>query len=155
MLGPAIDSGFVCTLTAVALLLAGDFSKGGTQGLSLALDAFGRAIPFGEYMLTAVVTCFALSSMFTYSFYGSRCAAYLFGDGSSRWYTLAFTLSLILFATVPLSAAVAMCDLFYALMAFPTMFALIMLRKSVRTATRKYFNNPQKNYADTRREAAT
>ena len=155
MLGPAIDSGFVCTLTAVALLLAGDFSTGGTQGLSLALDAFGRAIPFGEYMLTAVVTCFALSSMFTYSFYGSRCAAYLFGDGSSRWYTLAFTLSLILFATVPLSAAVAMCDLFYALMAFPTMFALIMLRKSVRTATRKYFNNPQKDYADTRREAAT
>ena len=93
--------------------------------------------------------------MFTYSFYGSRCAANLFGDGSSRWYTLAFTLSLILFATVPLSAAVAMCDLFYALMAFPTMFALIMLRKSVRTATRKYFNNPQKDYADTRREAAT
>ena len=122
---------------------------------SRALDAFGRAIPFGEYMLTAVVTCFALSSMFTYSFYGSRCAANLFGDGSSRWYTLAFTLSLILFATVPLSAAVAMCDLFYALMAFPTMFALIMLRKSVRTATRKYFNNPQKDYADTRREAAT
>ena len=34
MLGPAIDSGFVCTLTAVALLLAGDFSTGGTQGLS-------------------------------------------------------------------------------------------------------------------------
>lgn len=155
MLGPAIDSGFVCTLTAVALLLVGDFSQSGVQGLSLALDAFGRAIPYGEYLLTAVVTCFALSSMFTYSFYGSRCAAYLFGDRSSRWYTLAFTLSLILFATVPLSAAVAMCDLFYALMAFPTMFTLIMLRRTVREATRQYFNNRDKNYADTRREAAT
>ena len=134
MLGPAIDSGFVCTLTAVALLLAGDFSQSGPQGL------------------TAIVTCFALSSMFTYSFYGSRCAAYLFGERSSRWYTLAFTLSLILFAAVPLSAAVAMCDLFYALMAFPTMLSLILLRKSVRKATLQYFNRDN-NYADTTREA--
>lgn len=152
MLGPAIDSGFVCTLTAVALLLAGDFSQSGLQGLSLAIDAFGRSIPFGEYLLTAIVSCFALSSMFTYSFYGSRCAAYLFGERSSRWYTLAFTLSLILFAAVPLSAAVAMCDLFYALMAFPTMLSLILLRKSVRKATLQYFNRDN-NYADTPREA--
>ncbi len=90
--------------------------------------------------------------MFTYSFYGSRCAAYLFGERSSRWYTLAFTLSLILFAAVPLSAAVAMCDLFYALMAFPTMLSLILLRKSVRKATLQYFNRDN-NYADTTREA--
>ncbi len=45
-----------------------------------------------------------------------------------------------------------MCDLFYALMAFPTMLSLILLRKSVRKATLQYFNRDN-NYADTTREA--
>ena len=46
---------------------------------------------------------------------------------------------LVLFAVVPLSAAVSLCDLFYALMAFPTMFAVLRLSGRVRQATRDYF----------------
>ena len=83
MLGPAIDSGFVCTLTALAILLGTDIPAGETRGLSLALSAFSNCIPAGNYLLTAIVTCFALSSMFTYSFYGTSCAVYLFGKKKS------------------------------------------------------------------------
>lgn len=83
-------------------------------------------------MLMAVVACFALSSMFSYSFYGNRCAAYLFGARGAKAYTWFFILSLVLFAAVPLSAAVAMCDMFYFFMAFPTMTMLLLLRKRVR-----------------------
>lgn len=155
MLGPAIDSGFVCTLTAFAILLGAEITPGETQGLTLAMSAFGSAIPAGEYMLTAIVTCFALSSMFTYSFYGSSCAAYLFGERGRRFYTYAFIASLVVFAVVPLSAAVAMCDLFYALMAFPTMFTLLRLRKTVSRATEQYFSNNPTEYADTRRTPCT
>ncbi|MBD5331662.1 MAG: alanine:cation symporter family protein [Bacteroides sp.] len=152
MLGPAIDSGLVCTLTAFAILLGGDLYPEGTQGLGIALEAFNRSIPMGGYLLTAIVTCFAMSSMFTYSFYGSSCAAYLFGNRGRKAYTYFFILSLIIFAVVPMTAAVALCDLFYALMAFPTMATLIMLRRTVREETRLYFNNkPSKStaYADT------
>ncbi len=106
-------------------------------------------------MLTAIVTCFALSSMFTYSFYGSSCAAYLFGERGRRFYTYAFIASLVVFAVVPLSAAVAMCDLFYALMAFPTMFTLLRLRETVSRATEQYFSNNTTEYADTRRTPCT
>lgn len=140
MLGPAIDSGFVCTLTAFAILLAAPALDGTAQGLTLALQAFGSAIPAGDLLLTAIVTCFAMSSMFTYSFYGSSCAAYLFGQRGRRIYTYFFILSLVLFAVVPLTAAVALCDLFYALMAFPTMLTLLMLRRSVRESAASYFN---------------
>lgn len=135
MLGPAIDSGFVCTLTALALLVTVDLpsvDSDGIQGLSLAMDGFGAAIPGGRAMLMAVVACFALSSMFSYSFYGNRCAAYLFGARGAKAYTWFFILSLVLFAAVPLSAAVAMCDMFYFFMAFPTMTMLLLLRKRVR-----------------------
>ncbi|MGN0222788.1 MAG: alanine:cation symporter family protein, partial [Muribaculaceae bacterium] len=142
MLGPAIDSGLVCTLTATAILLCVPEVAAieGLKGLEVAMTAFGRGIPYGQYLLMFVVVCFALSSMFSYSFYGSTCASYLFGSRAVRWHRYFFIASLVLFAVVPLSAAVSLCDLFYALMAFPTMFAVLRLSGRVRQATRDYFD---------------
>ena len=140
MLGPAVDSGLVCTLTALALLLSGDFTNvEGVKGLEVAIRAFDASIPGGAYMLMFIVVCFGMSSMFSYSYYGTSCAAYLFGARRARLYTWAFILSLIVFAIVPLEAAVGMCDLFYALMALPTMIALLALSGHVRRATRAWF----------------
>ncbi len=142
MLGPAIDSGFVCTLTAIALLLCGDFSHiEGVKGLQIALQAFGDGIPGGAYILMVVVTCFAMSSMFSYSYYGTSCAAYLFGERRARYYTIAYIASLVFFAVVPLESAVSMCDLFYACMAFPTMITLLRLSRRVRKAIDAYFDS--------------
>lgn len=144
MLGPAVDSGLVCTLTAIAILLCGDLNVEGLKGLEVASGAFSKAIPGGEYMLMLVVVCFALSSMFSYSYYGSSCATYLFGSRRSRWYVYAFIFTLIIFAVVPLEAAVGMCDLFYALMAFPTMITVVLLSRKVRAATAEYFKTADK-----------
>ena len=140
MMGPAIDSGLVCTLTALAILLCGEIPTGeGIKGLEVAMGAFGNAIPYGEYLLMFIVLCFALSSMFSYSFYGNRCAAYLFGEKKARYYSYFFIATLVIFAVIPVGAAVGLCDLFYAMMAFPTMFTLLMLRGHVRNATRDFF----------------
>ena len=75
MLGPSIDSGLVCTLTALAILLCVPEvgSSEGIQGLSIAMTAFSRGIPGGHWLLLFVVVCFAMSSMFSYSFYGTTC----------------------------------------------------------------------------------
>ncbi|MBO5455403.1 MAG: alanine:cation symporter family protein [Muribaculaceae bacterium] len=142
MLGPSIDSGLVCTLTAVAILLCGDLQAvEGVKGLEVAMKAFGKAIPMGEFLLMGIVLCFALSSMFSYSFYGNRCAAYLFGEKRAKCYTWFFIATLVIFAVMPLGMAVGFCDLFYALMAFPTMITLLMLRKEVREEVRNNFVN--------------
>ena len=61
------------------------------------------------------------------------------GESGAKVYTYLFIASLILFAVVPLKAAVGLCDLFYALMAFPTMLTLILLRKKVREQSQQYF----------------
>lgn len=141
MLGPSIDSGFVCTLTALALLVCADFTKvDGVKGLEIAMEAFGKGIPGGEYVLMIVVIFFGMSSMFSYSFYGNRCATYLFGEKKARFYTWFFIISLILFAVVPLQAAVGLADLFYALMAIPTMITVIALSGKVRALTK---NSPE------------
>ncbi|MDE6270678.1 MAG: alanine:cation symporter family protein, partial [Muribaculaceae bacterium] len=144
MLGPSIDSGLVCTLTALAILLCGNIDVDGVQGLQVAVGAFSNGIPGGEYMLMLVVACFALSSMFSYSFYGSTCAGYLFGSRRARWYKLFFVLSMIVFAMIPLEAAVGVCDLFYALMAFATMSTVLVLSPQVRKATKEYYSQKDK-----------
>ncbi len=143
MLCPALDSGFVCTLTALAILLCYDEPTMDVKGLEMALTAFGEGIPGGNYLLMVIVACFGLSSMFSYSFYGKRCAAYVFGEKSTGVYSVVFCLSLVLFAIVPLQAAVSLCDMFYAFMAFPTMLTLLMLRKDVKLETRKFFSGKQ------------
>lgn len=145
MLGPAIDSGLVCTLTAVAILLCGNIDVEGVKGLEVAMRAFGNAIPGGTYMLMFIVICFALSSMFSYSYYGTSCATYLFGARRGRWFTYFFVATLVIFAIVPLEAAVGMCDLFYALMAIPTMISVILLSGRVRKATREFFAKKTKH----------
>ena len=140
MLGPSIDSGLVCTLTAIAILLCGDINVEGVKGLEVAMGAFSSAIPGGEYMLMFIVACFALSSMFSYSFYGTSCATYLFGAKRGRYYAWFFIVTLVIFAVVPLEAAVGLCDFFYALMALPTMIAILALSPRVRRATKEFFN---------------
>ena len=123
-----------------AILRCGDIDVEGVQGLQVAVGAFSRAIPGGQYLLMLVVACFALSSMFSYSFYGTTCARYLFGTRVGGWYRLLFILSMVVFAMIPLEAAVGVCDLFYALMAFATMSTVLVLSGHVRRATREYFS---------------
>lgn len=141
MLAPAFDSGFVCTCTAMALLLCVDFTNPGEiRGLDMCMEAFGKNVPFGSTLLLIVVASFALSSMFSYSYYGTSCASYLFGEKRARLYTWLYILSLVVFAVIPVGVAVGFTDLFYALMAIPSMATLLILGGRVRAATKEYFS---------------
>lgn len=139
MLGPSIDSGLVCTLSAIAILLCGDINVSGVKGLEVATRTFASAVPAGDILLICVIVCFALSSMFSTSFYGTTCANYLFGCRRGRFYIWVFLVSLVVAAVVPIETAVAACDLSYALMAIPTMTAVLALSPKVRRITNDYF----------------
>ena len=148
MIGPSIDSGLVCTLTAVAILIQrdvlplGDGISGSMAGLSVALQAFDASIPgLGKYLLLLMLFFFAFSTMFSYSYYGQKCTGFLFGARYSKYYNIFFLLMLIVAAVIPLKAAVGLIDLAYALMAFPTMFTLVMLSPKVKAAMKEYFKN--------------
>ena len=147
MIGPSIDSGLVCTLTAIAILIQrdvlplGDGLSGSMAGLSVALQAFDASIPgLGKYLLLAMLFFFAFSTMFSYSYYGQKCTGFLFGAKYSKYYNIFFLAMLVVAAMIPLKAAVGLIDLAYALMAFPTMFTLIKLSPKVKAAMKEYFS---------------
>ena len=143
MIGPAIDSGLVCTLTAFPILIAGNYaSEGGIKGLYIALNSFEQLLPgYGHYLLMVMVFFFAFSTMFSYSYYGLKCTNFLFGAENAKYYNYFYLVMIVVAAMIPLGAVVAIMDLAFALMALPTMTSLLLLAPRVRRKMKEYFAN--------------
>ena len=141
MLGPAIDSGLVCTLSAIPMIMAGLYNTESVEGLSIALNSFDALIPFcGRYLLEFVVVIFAFSTMFSYSYYGTICTSYLWGTKHAQKYRYFFVFTIVLSSVITLDVAVSIMDLAFALMAIPNMIAVFTLAPRVMGETKKYFN---------------
>ena len=142
MLAPSIDSGLVCTLTALAILINGNYSVENVQGVQMAMDSFQASIPgIGHYLLMGIVIIFAYSTMFSYSYYGTKCTNFLFGAKRAHYYNYFFLFMLIVGAVIPLTAVVDIIDIAYALMAFCTMLTMFMLARRYKPEIKNYFKN--------------
>ena len=150
MLGPFIDTILVCSVTGIVILLSNDWSvstlDGSTlKGAVLTQTAFSNHLGMvGHYILLFSVITFALSTMFGYSYYGCKCASYLFGTGSKVYYRIFYVLTLIVGAVLPLELAVAIVDSMFALMAIPTMISALYLSGHVEKEFRRYFSQLEK-----------
>jgi AGCS family alanine or glycine:cation symporter len=140
MLGPFIDTVVVCTLTALVILLTGVWENTENDGVRLTLEAFEMGLPgIGKYLLMLAVLVFALSTMFTYSFYGHKCFNYLFGAEKANYYNYFYLVTIVAGAVASLSVVISFIDAMYAIMAIPTMISTIYLAPKVKAATKDYF----------------
>lgn len=150
MLGPAIDTLIVCTLTAMAILITDVWKESGSNGVTLTVEAFELAIPgYGGYILTLCATIFAVTSLFSLSYYGEKCFSYLFGAEKKKYYNYFYVSSIILGAVASLSSIIGLIDGLYATMAFPTMISALLLSPKVKKAAKKYFRE-LRNYNSVR-----
>lgn len=94
----------------------------------------------GKYLLLFCILIFSVSSLFTYSYYGTKCMSFLFGANNKKYYNYIYILSIILGATTSLSLMINLIDSFFALMAIPTMLATLLLSPKVIIALKKYKN---------------
>jgi AGCS family alanine or glycine:cation symporter len=140
MLGPVVDTIIVCTLTALALIITGVWNVGEVDGISLTAEAFEKALPgFGAVLLTICVTIFALSTMLSFPYYGTKCFSFIFGTRYSFLYKWFYILTIPVGATATLGTVVGIFDGAYALMAFPTMISALLLSPRVVHASKDYF----------------
>ena len=139
MLGPAIDTLVVCTLTALAILVTGVWETTSDNGVSLTAAAFTHTMPlYGKYLLMVCVAIFSISSLFSYSYYGTKCLSFLIGDHNKHYYNYIYIISIILAATTPFSMMLNLIDGVFALMAIPTMLSTIILAPKVIKEFRAY-----------------
>ena len=152
MLGPAIDTLIVCTLTALAILVTGVWETTSDNGVSLTASAFADVMPnYGKYALLVCIAVFSMSSLFSYSYYGSKCMSFLFGAENKHYYNYFYILSIMLGATTTLSMMINLIDGVFALMAIPTMVATIILAPKVIKELKAYIKRLEHNKYEDRR----
>lgn len=140
MLGPVIDTLLVCTLTALAILVTDVWKTGDENGISLTVRAFDSAIPFlGNEILLLCVLVFSLSTMFSYSYYGTKCFSFLAGAKYKKGYNYFYVLTIVIAAVASLTAVESLISGSFALMAIPTMVSTLILAPKVIAASKDYF----------------
>ncbi|MDT0642986.1 alanine/glycine:cation symporter family protein [Zunongwangia sp. F363] len=140
MLGPAIDTLVICTLTALNILVTGVWQSSDANGVTLTAVAFEDSIPYiGDYLLLLCIAAFSISSLFSYSYYGTKCLNFLIGAENKHYYNYFYILSILVGATTSLSMMINLIDGFFALMAIPTMISTLIMAPRVMKAARIYF----------------
>ena len=140
MMGPFIDTLVVCTMTALAILVTGVWTSGDVNGISLTASAFKEAMgPIGVYVLMLCVLIFAFSSLFTYSYYSTKCLGFLAGAHRQKYFNYFYGAAIIFGAVATIEAVLNFTDGMFALMAIPTMTAAILLSPKVMSAAQDYF----------------
>jgi AGCS family alanine or glycine:cation symporter len=138
MLGPFIDTLIICTMTALVILVTGaNLSE--HDGGALTAHAFEKGLfGYGHYLVGIGLMFFAYSTLIAWSYYGDRCAEFLFGEKAIPIYRWAYVVCITIGAVGGLRVIWTIADIFNALMAIPNLIGLVLLSGVVARETKTY-----------------
>jgi AGCS family alanine or glycine:cation symporter len=140
MLSPAIDTLLVCSLTALAILVTDVWNTSGASGVTLTATAFESSLGMtGKILLLVSAFFFAITSLFSYSYYGSKAVSFLFGVSAGKYYDYFYLGTIIIGAVLSMQDVMNIIDIAYALMAVPTMTSGLILAPKVMAEAKSYF----------------
>jgi AGCS family alanine or glycine:cation symporter len=140
MLSPAIDTLIVCSLTALAILVTDVWNTSGANGVTLTATAFESSLGTpGKILLLVSAFFFAITSLFSYSYYGSKAVSFMFGVNAGKYYDYFYLGTIIIGAVLSMQDVMNIIDIAYALMAVPTMTSGLILAPKVMTEAKAYF----------------
>ena len=127
MTGTFLDTIVVCSITGIVLVMGNQYTAGIT-GAALTSNSFEALLPgVGSWVVTIGLIFFAYSTILGWSYYGEKCAAYLFGDKAVVPYRILYTSFVMLGTLISLDLVWAAADVFNGLMAFPNLVGLLLL----------------------------
>lgn len=134
MLGPFIDTILICTMTALVLVVVGDYNNG-LDGAALSAHSFARGLQvlgpsfslLGSWVVGLGLIFFAYTTMLAWSFYGDTAIRFLFGQTAVMPYRLTFIALVVVGAIAPLRMVWYFADIANILMAVPNLVSVLML----------------------------
>ncbi len=147
MVDPFLDTIIVCTISALVILVSGEWMAPGIAEAgagTLTAQAFNSVMPggFGSWLVTIGIVLFAFSTILGWCVYGERCVIYLFGHKAALPFRIIFTLVVPVGALAKLELVWNLADLFNGLMAIPNLIALLLLSPVVFKLAKEYFSDP-------------
>ncbi|UCH90520.1 MAG: sodium:alanine symporter family protein [Nitrospirota bacterium] len=138
MLGTFIDTIVVCTMTALVIILTGSWTSGQT-GAALTSDAFNIGLAQGGgVVVTIALILFAFTTLLGWSYYGERCAEYLFGVRVIQPFRIFWVIAIPIGAMGNLGMIWTIADILNGLMAIPNLIALLALSPIIFHLTRQH-----------------
>ncbi len=138
MLGPFIDTIIICSMTAIIIIIAGDWLK--INGAELTSHSFEKQFPgFGGLIVSIGLMFFAFSTLISWSYYGEKGFEYLFGREKLIIYRWIFLLFIPIGAAVKIQLVWNFSDIGNALMALPNLIALLILLPVTMKLSNGYF----------------
>ena len=114
-----------------------NFQNGG----QMTTAAFNQIPYFGSFILIIALTTFAYSTILGWSYYGERCAEYLFGRKDILPYKLLYIAVLIFAPVLALDMVWTIADILNAFMAVPNLIAVLLLSSQISNDTKFYIDN--------------
>ena len=167
MLGTFIDTIVVCSITALVIITAGiipdacapfvresliALPAGCETGSPLTANAFETALPgIGSHVVAIGLAVFGFTTILGWSYYGERCAEYLFSEKIVTPFRVSWIIVTFLGASVLMleeggmitdvvSLFWLLADTLTGLMAAPNLIALLALSPLVARLTKEYFD---------------
>jgi AGCS family alanine or glycine:cation symporter len=146
MLGTFIDTIVICSMTALVIIMTGVWNSGETSA-TLSTLAYDTGLPgFGKIVVVFGLLIFAYTTLLGWSYYGERCAEYIFGVGIITPYRYAWIVMIFIGALAKDQLALLwdISDALNGLMALPNIVALLLLSPVIFRITQEYFENEKK-----------
>ncbi len=151
MFEPLIDTVVVCTMTALAIIIAGaaSFQEGVTtvqeggpvpDGVILTSDAFATVLPWFPIVLAIAVALFAFSTLITWSYYGLKAWEFLFGRSkvSEIIYKCVFLLFTVTGTVLTFGEVLAFSDAALFVCAFVNLLGVYLLLPVIKREMKQY-----------------
>ncbi len=137
MLEVFVDTVLICTLTGLAVLVTQPALKGGSDGMSVTLQAFqGVFGPISGCLLAACVFFFAFATIICWAYYGESCLRYFTASTVALTvFRLLFSVCVFLGCCISTAAIWGVTDILLAIMTVLNLFALLALAPKVKEAT--------------------
>jgi AGCS family alanine or glycine:cation symporter len=133
-----IDTIIVCSITGVILTMGGMYG-GEVEYNVLTSETFSFFLgDVGGWIVALGIIFFASSTILGWSYYGEKSFAYLFGDGSIKYYRIVFVLAVYVGAVANLDLVWDISDVMNGLMAFPNLIGLLALSGVVVAETKTF-----------------
>lgn len=140
------DTVVLCAITGVVLVSSmlknpAIATTGMQDGGELTSLVFAQIPRFGTFTLVVGIICFAYATILGWSYYGERCAEYLFGKKSIWVYRMFYVIVLFFAPLMSLNLIWLLADSLNALMVIPNVIAILLLSNVIKDETDKYINN--------------
>lgn len=145
LLEPFIDTIIVCTMTALVVVVSGEYvdPDEGIEGIKLTSASFETSFSWFAYLLSPIALLFAYSTMISWSYYGEQTVTNVFGEKAVMPYKVFFCICTFMGCNLDAGFVLDLSNLMVLAMALPNLVGVALLSNKIKADLEGYWGRIQ------------